>query len=335
MVSLPEPNSRMTPRVSQPPPWRAFGRCPLPTAHAPAASSHLPLSLLGEGWGEGSPPYHPPPSPTCHSGPSPLVILRSEATKNLRPWPRLTNVRRFLSASQDPKIWVQDLATPTPARATSPFPRTPPIPYPSPMPTTHAPVHTGSSFLRRQSLPLRRQGNLAPGLIPLMPSLSDYHPRSAEGPLTLRLSKGEPGGGSRQGLPYLGVVSHPPFSAPFPYLRLPAIRFAHPLRGVCLLSAPDDSNPPPRNKPQAGAPLRRPFEPNESKLPRFHRKSTPESAPRHPRHGGAAKTRWDESNRLECPPHPSRRPLSDLAISALDGIMQGSKKSPAEAYPGG
>ena len=60
---------------------------------------------------------------------------------------------------------------------TSPFPRTPPIPYPTPMPT-HA-------------------------RITLMPSLSEHHPQSAGEPLTLRLSKGEPGGGSRRGLPSL------------------------------------------------------------------------------------------------------------------------------------
>ena len=294
---MPTTHAPLPPRISPSPSWERAGvRVPRPT---------IP---------------HPPPRVILAL--PPLVILRSEATKNLRPWPR-RNVRRFLAPLGMTRAAARN-DTPAPARrtshptrATSPFPLTPPIPYPSPMPTAHAPVHTGSSFLRRQSLPLRRQGNLAPALIPLMPSLSDYHPRSAEGPLTLRLSKGEPGEEAGRVCPICDSFHTPHSAAHFPYLRLPAIRFAHLLRGVRLLSAPGDSNPPPRNKPQAGAPLRRPFEPNESKLPPFHRKSIPESAPRHPRHGGAAKTRWDESNRLECPPHPSRPSISRTWLSPL------------------
>ena len=58
-----------------------------------------------------------------------------------------------------------------------------------------------------------------------------------------------------QGKPCCPACFTPPFFGPFPYLRPPASRFALPLRGICLLSAPRDSNPRLQNKPQAGPPL--------------------------------------------------------------------------------
>ena len=51
-------------------------------------------------------------------------------------------------------------------------------------------------------------------------------------------------------LPYPGFVSRTPPSAQSPYLELAAICSALHLRGVCLLSAPDDSNPRPRHNPK-------------------------------------------------------------------------------------
>ena len=109
------------------------------------------------------------------------------------------------SPSEDPKPFCsptpQDEGAGRAPRATSPFPRTPSIPYPTPMPTRTR--------------------------ITLTPSLSDHHRiQSAEEPLTLRLSKGEPGGGSRRGLPYRGGNSfhYPPSSAQpadFPIYELP------------------------------------------------------------------------------------------------------------------
>ena len=88
----------------------------------------------------------------------------------------------------------------------------------------------------RPSTPVRRScegRNLAPH--PLMPSRSDHHPQSAQGPLTPRLSKGEPGGEAggafprawelssrhhpRAPLPYLGFVSHIPSAGFVSYLR--------------------------------------------------------------------------------------------------------------------
>ena len=94
----------------------------------------------------------------------------------------------------------------------------------------------------------------------------------------------------------------PPFFGLFPYLQLPAIRFALPLHGVCLLSATHDSNPPSQNDFRAVHvwPLVVPLGTIQA-ASRF-RRSNPVSGPRRIRHGGAAKTRSDNSNQLKSPP---------------------------------
>ena len=137
--------------------------------------------------------------------------------------------------------------------------------------------------------------------ITLMPSLSNHHPQSAEDPLTLRLSKGEPGGGNGRGVPpCLGIVFHAPSAGPS---ALSGIRFAHPLRGICLLSATDDSNPRLRHNSKLDPPLKGSLNRHNSKLPPFHRISIPQSGQRSLRHGEAAKKRSDNSIQLKpCPP---------------------------------
>ena len=120
--------------------------------------------------------------------------------------------------------------------------------------------------------------------------------------------------GRVQGVPCLGVqcprlCRHavtpgcftPLFFGPFPYLQLPAGCSAHPLRAICLLSAPDDSIPRPRNNLQAGPPLRRSLNRHNCKLTRFHRASTSEAAPRSPRHGGGGKTRKSNAIQVKSP----------------------------------
>ena len=137
--------------------------------------------------------------------------------------------------------------------------------------------------------------------ITLMPSLSDHHPRSAQGPLTLRLSKGEPGGGSRRGV----AVPKVPGNCLPRTIRGPSvlsgIRFAHPFRGIGLLSGDRRLKPAIARQPKAGPRFKRSLNRhNLQAAPDFtsHIDSRICAATPQARRS-RKKTRWHDSNRLK------------------------------------
>ena len=228
-----------------------------------------------------------------------------------------------------------------------PFPSSPdlshPLPYPHAHPrkrrppsacrraratTEHSHPRPTLSFLRRQSLPLRRQGNLAPSRWPFRqgrnPAAGPCAPSGgmgAAGPQTESLKVARPDQAipsraslaaavqddqTRLCLPEVWVQDlpwsfHTPLFDPCPYLQLPAGCSAHPFRGLVSYLRPTTQTPRARHNPKLHPPLKGSLNRCNSKLPRLLRVSTPQAAPRHPRHGGVEKTRSHNSKQSKSP----------------------------------
>ena len=186
-----------------------------------------------------------------------------------------------------------------------PPPPIPSLPYPLPYPHAHphAPDHTShspddSSFLRRQSLPLRRQGDLAPPTTQSPASAQRRHAKTV-------WVQGLPPVGAGLALPRCGCRACP---ALFPFVDFPPsfTRGPRPPFGsrparydlFPFVDRFNDALQPGPSTPVQAVPGR------YGSSPFVDLSVAPQSqaAPRRPRHGPAGKTRSHYSDQIKSPP---------------------------------
>ena len=180
-----------------------------------------------------------------------------------------------------------------------PYPLTPSIPYPTPMPTHTRPVRKMNGgfdfefFCNRipcleSALSATDSKIRSIPLPPGPPTASSHPPLKAQSPAPAQRPK----------LKRLAALFHTPPQRPlFPIcdlFRAPPPRPLFPIWAARIQPATGK-----QVQSWPASPIAR--RTNESKLRRFRRGSSPVAGPLSSRHGGAGKTRWHESNRLEPP----------------------------------